>query len=126
MNEGPVCVPKSLPATVTAASCGRVPLRMYAIEYASGAADDLERLRAYDRKRLLDRIEEQLSHQPLEETRNRKPIYGLRPPWEHEEPVWELRIGRYRVFYDVLESATLVIVRAIRYKPPHRTTEEIL
>lgn len=60
------------------------------------------------------------------QTRNRKPIYGLEPPWEHEEPIWELRIGRHRVFYDVDESARLVIVRALRSKPAHSTTEEIL
>ena len=45
---------------------------------------------------------------------------------EHMDPVWELRIGEYRVFYDVDEQASLVMVRAIRHKPPHKTTEEIL
>jgi mRNA-degrading endonuclease RelE of RelBE toxin-antitoxin system len=48
------------------------------------------------------------------------------PPWEHEAPVWQLRVGGYRVFYDVSEAASVVTVRAIRYKPPHKTTEEIL
>jgi mRNA-degrading endonuclease RelE of RelBE toxin-antitoxin system len=42
------------------------------------------------------------------------------------DPVWELRIGEYRVFYDVDEQASLVMVRAIRQKPPHKTTEEII
>ena len=42
------------------------------------------------------------------------------------EPVWELRIGEYRVFYDVDEQLSLVMVRAIRHKPPHKTMEEIL
>jgi mRNA-degrading endonuclease RelE of RelBE toxin-antitoxin system len=40
--------------------------------------------------------------------------------------VRELRVGKYRVFYDVDEPAQRVIVRAIRAKPPGRTTEEIL
>jgi hypothetical protein len=32
----------------------------------------------------------------------------------------------YRVFYDVDDAAGRVIVRAVRRKPPHKTTEEIL
>jgi mRNA-degrading endonuclease RelE of RelBE toxin-antitoxin system len=35
-------------------------------------------------------------------------------------------VGEYRVFYDVGEVERVVYVRAIRRKPPHRTTEEIL
>ena len=41
-------------------------------------------------------------------------------------PVWELRVGEYRVFYDVDDTEHVVTVRAIRHKPPHATTEEIL
>jgi mRNA-degrading endonuclease RelE of RelBE toxin-antitoxin system len=74
----------------------------------------------------LDRIEDQLCHQPTKPTRNRKVLVGLVPPWEHEPPVWELRIGEYRVFYDVDEAEERVIVRAVRRKPPQATTEEIL
>jgi mRNA-degrading endonuclease RelE of RelBE toxin-antitoxin system len=99
---------------------------MYTIEFAAGVAEDLADLRAYDRQQILDRIEEQLTHEPAQVSRNRKPIPGLVPPWEHQEPVWELRIGEHRVFYDVDEAARRVVVRAIRAKPPHKTTEEIL
>jgi mRNA-degrading endonuclease RelE of RelBE toxin-antitoxin system len=67
-----------------------------------------------------------LAHQPATKSRNRKILKGLVPPWEHGESVWELRVGEFRVFYDVDEKATLVTVRAIRHKPPHKTTEEIL
>jgi len=38
-------------------------------------------------------------------------------PWEYIEPVWELRPGEYRVFYDVEEKPALVKIRAIRHKP---------
>ncbi len=99
---------------------------MFRIEYAASIAEDLAEFRAFDRKRILDRIEEQLTHQPLQETRNKKIIPGLVPPWEHEEPSWELRVGEFRVFYDVNEAAGRVAVRAIRHKPPHKSTEEIL
>jgi mRNA-degrading endonuclease RelE of RelBE toxin-antitoxin system len=99
---------------------------MFRIEFAEGVADDLARLRAFDRKQLLDRVEEQLTHEPTQETRHKKILVGLIPPWEHEEPVWELRVGDHRVFYDVNVDAECVIVRAVRHKPPHKTTEEIL
>jgi mRNA-degrading endonuclease RelE of RelBE toxin-antitoxin system len=99
---------------------------MYAVEYAEGVADDLARLRTYERKQILDNIEKQLKHEPTRKTKNRKPLIGLIPPWEHVEPVWELRVGDYRVFYDVDEITSTVMVRAIRHKPPHKTTEEIL
>ncbi len=99
---------------------------MYEIEYASDVADDLAGLRAYDRKRVLDEIEEALLYEPKRETRNKKPVVGLIPPWDSEEPTWELRSGPYRVFYDVDETKGQVTIRAIRRKPPHKTTEEIL
>jgi mRNA-degrading endonuclease RelE of RelBE toxin-antitoxin system len=99
---------------------------MYGIQYAESVADDLAGLRAFDRKQILDGIEEQLAHQPAQETRRKKPLRGLKPPWEHAEPVWELRIGEFRVFYDVDEVADRVSVWAVRYKPAHKTTEEVL
>jgi len=99
---------------------------MYELEYTQGVAEDLKTVRANDRKRILDKIDEQLTNNPTEETRNKKILIGLKPPWEHEEPVRELRVGKYRVFYDVDEEKQQVIIRAIREKPPHRTTEEML
>lgn len=75
---------------------------------------------------LLDRIEEQLLHEPATETRHKTIVVGLEPPWEHEKPIWQLRIGEFRVFYDVDANASRVAVRAIRHKPAHKTTEEIL
>jgi mRNA-degrading endonuclease RelE of RelBE toxin-antitoxin system len=99
---------------------------MYTIEYAGDVSDDLANLRTYERKRILDSIEKQLKYEPKRETRNRKPLVGLIPPWEHVEPVWELRVGEYRVFYDVDEVVSVVKIRAIRHKPQHKTIEEIL
>ncbi|HET6882302.1 MAG TPA: hypothetical protein VFI31_19205 [Pirellulales bacterium] len=99
---------------------------MYSIEYAESVTDDLSSLRAFDRATLLDRVEKLLTGEPTRETRNRKVVVGLQPQWEHEEPLWQLRIEEFRVFYDVAETEKRVIVRAIRRKPPHKTTEEIL
>ena len=99
---------------------------VFAVVYAESVAVDLAAIRAFERGQLLDQIDRQLSHEPVRETRNRKILRGLTPPWEHVKPVWELRVNQYRVFYDVDEATRQVIVRAVRRKPPHKPTEEIL
>jgi mRNA-degrading endonuclease RelE of RelBE toxin-antitoxin system len=53
-------------------------------------------------------------------------LVNLIPPWEAVSLIWELRVGEYRVFYDVSEVEETVYVRAIRRKPPGKRTEEIL
>jgi mRNA-degrading endonuclease RelE of RelBE toxin-antitoxin system len=99
---------------------------VYKIEYSEGVADDLRLLRASQRAQILDRIEVQLRHEATRPARNRKIVVGLIPPWEQADPIWELRIGEYRVFYDVDQDECTVMIRAIRHKPLHKTTEEIL
>jgi prevent-host-death family protein len=69
---------------------------MYHLEYTEGIEEDLENLRAIDRTRILSKVDEQLLHDPTAETRNKKILIGLKPPWQHEEPVRELRIGKLR------------------------------
>ena len=98
----------------------------YTVEYAEGVADDLADLRAYERKSILDAIEKRLRYEPARETKHRKSLVGLLPPWEHVQSVWQLSIGEYRAFYDVDEEMSTVIIRAVRHKPPHKTTEQIL
>jgi mRNA-degrading endonuclease RelE of RelBE toxin-antitoxin system len=100
--------------------------RSYTIKYAEGVVDDLAVLRASERKRVLNGIEKQLTYEPTREARNRKILRGLIPPWQHVEPVWELRIAQYRVFYDVDAGRGEVAIRALRRKPSHKTTEDIL
>jgi len=99
---------------------------VYEIVYSEGVAEDLRRLTANERAKILDRIEVQLKYEPTRQTRNRKVLVGLVPPWDPVDPVWELRLGEYRVFYDVDDVPATVSVRAIRHKPPHKTTEDIL
>jgi mRNA-degrading endonuclease RelE of RelBE toxin-antitoxin system len=67
----------------------------YVIELAESVKGHLQSLTAPQRASVLAAIEVRLAHEPLTETRNRKP---LRP-----NPVapWELRVGKLRVFYDV-------------------------
>ena len=68
----------------------------YEIRFADCVQKHLGVLTAGERARVLDAIRERLTHQPLVETRNRKP---LRP-----NPIapWELRVGSLRAFYDVV------------------------
>ena len=99
---------------------------MFGVRLAQDVVKDLRRLRARDRQRILEAIETMLPHEPLVPTRNRKRLAGLVPPWTAEPPVWELRAGRFRVFYDVSEEEETVYVRAVRKKPSGATTEDIL
>ena len=58
--------------------------------------------------------------------RNRKLLRRLVAPWRSTAPVWELRVGEYRVFYDIDDEEPVVLVRAIRRKPQRKRTEDIL
>ena len=98
---------------------------MYEIEFSEGVEKDLKKIRVYDRNIILGAVEKQLAHTPNVETKKRKMLVCLVPPFESAPPLWELRVGEYRVFYDVDEGERKVYVRAARKKPPHKTTEEI-
>lgn len=99
---------------------------MHAIRFAEGVKQDLKALRVYDRNIILDEIERQLQHEPMKASRNKKLLVGLIPPWDAPEPVWELRVGEFRVFYDVDSERKKVVVQAVRRKPAGKTTEDIL
>lgn len=96
----------------------------YEIEIRDVAYDELQAIKPFYRRQIIEAISEQLAHQPSVETRNRKLLVGFEPVFDHDPPLWELRVGQYRVYYDVSEESTAVVVRAVRVKPPHLTTEE--
>jgi mRNA-degrading endonuclease RelE of RelBE toxin-antitoxin system len=97
----------------------------YQIELAELAVRELKAIRAFDRRRIVDELKRQLAQEPSVATRNRKLLEAVSPGFEHVPPIWQLRVGDYRVFYDVDEDAQTVYVRAVRLKEPHQTTEEI-
>jgi mRNA-degrading endonuclease RelE of RelBE toxin-antitoxin system len=99
---------------------------VYEIEIGDGALEEMGKLRAFEGRKMFAAIEEQLTREPAVATWHRKMLPGLKPPFEAVPPVWELSVGEYRVFYDVNEEEKRVHVRAVRHKPPHKTTEEIL
>jgi mRNA-degrading endonuclease RelE of RelBE toxin-antitoxin system len=71
---------------------------MYEILYAKGIKDDFKPIPAYNREEILDKIERQLKEEPGRKTRNKKILEGLRAPWKVKGPLWELRVGEFRVF----------------------------
>jgi|SRR3972149_3693101 len=75
----------------------------YQIEFTEDAKHDLSFYTAHDRKIITSEIRTQLSRQPLVETKNRKPL--------RDNPLapWELRIGKFRIFYQVVESIVSII-----------------
>ena len=99
---------------------------VYGIQFAKGAEDDLKKLAAFYRNTILNAIERTLESEPTRPSRNRKVLVGLVPPWTAEPPLWELRVGEYRLFYDVADEERVLYIRAIRKKPAGRTTEDIL
>ncbi len=96
---------------------------MYSVVVDEAAGEDLDQLRTFDRRVLEDALDKQLSREPLAATRNRKPLHCFVPAWEHVQPVWELRVGGFRVFYDVDEGSQTVHVRRILAKGTKSTGE---
>ena len=82
----------------------------YRIEFTEDAKVDLSHYTAFERKLIVSEIRDQLTHQPLNETKNRKSL--------RDNPIasWELRIGKFRVFYEVNEPAELVGIVSVGHK----------
>jgi mRNA-degrading endonuclease RelE of RelBE toxin-antitoxin system len=99
---------------------------VFQIRFAESVEGDLRTIPVYYRNQILDSIEEQLVQEPETATRNRKLLENLTPPWQTVEPIWELRVGEYRVFYDVSLTESIVYGRAVRKKPRGTKTEDIL
>ena len=83
---------------------------MFEITFTPEAADDLAALKKNEQVEVVDAIETQLSYEPTTKTRNRKP---LRP---NEVAEWELRIGKFRVLYDVDENGRIVRIKVVGFK----------
>ena len=90
----------------------------YQVEFTPEADDHLALLTARERSTLLDGVSRQLVHQPTVQTRNRK---RMRPSAQMPGPMWELRIGHLRVYYEVNEEEDpKVVVTAIGVKVRNR------
>ena len=98
----------------------------YSIETSQSAKSELKAIKVFERKQIIEEIDAQLKDEPTKETRNRKPLPNVEPGFEHVPPLWELRVGEFRVFFDVNEQEKKVYVRAVRKKTPKHTTEEVV
>jgi mRNA-degrading endonuclease RelE of RelBE toxin-antitoxin system len=90
------------------------------------AAQEIQELRVFEQRRIIDEIEQQLRHQPTLVTRRRKCLDPLVATFEHQQPIWQLRVDEFRVFYDVDQESQQVHVRAVRRKETDQTTIDII
>lgn len=86
----------------------------FTIVLTRSARDDLRHFKRFQQKVILDAVQEQLAHEPVKETTNRKP---LRP---NDLSSWEMRVGDIRVFYDVSSDEREVTIKAIGAKVHNR------
>src|SRR5436190_20899378 len=83
---------------------------MFALRFSEDAERHLKQFSKRDQGIILDAVEEQLSHQPTVQTRNRKLLR------ENPLAAWEVRIQQFRVLYNVDEESSTVFVVAIAVK----------
>ena len=83
---------------------------MAEIKITNDAYIDLQWFRKHDRVKVLDSIKNQLTTQPATETTNRKILRS------NSLATWELRVGVFRVFYNLEDDSKTVIIVAIGQK----------
>lgn len=88
----------------------------FRIELSPDALAHLESMRKYDQRTVVEQIERNLRHRPLAPTRHRKPMRSS------IVATWELRAGKFRVYYDVDDVNRTVWVRAVGIKIHNRVS----
>ena len=76
----------------------------YEIRYSSEAVEQLKKLRVFDRTAILDQVEQVLGVNPT--VVSKSPVKRLHEPAPTQ---YRLRVGEFRVFYDVDQDAVLII-----------------
>ena len=98
----------------------------YSIEYREMAIEQLAELSTYQQRIVLDEIDEQTTHRPAQTARHKKTLEDFQPDWwDIPLPVWQLRVGDFRVLYGVNETAKLVTIMCVFYKGGMTTGEAI-
>jgi mRNA-degrading endonuclease RelE of RelBE toxin-antitoxin system len=104
---------------------------VYEIQISPPVQAQLDRLRAFDHVRILEAIEEKLTHEPLVRSRSRKPLEPTPPALASfvkkllgdVTAVWELRVVPWRVAYAV-EGRVVYVLRVFR--KDQETTDDAL
>lgn len=86
----------------------------FRFEFTRDADEDLRSFSKPERRFILQAMESLLAFEPSRQSRNRK---RLRP---NELARWELRVGNFRVFYDVEEEEGVVRIRGFGWKDRNR------
>jgi len=82
----------------------------FAVQIMPSALAELKAIKGFYRRQIVQAVDEQLPHQPHVQTKNRKLLENAPAAFEHEPPLWELRVGSFRVFYDVDEANQVVFI----------------
>lgn len=89
------------------------------IRLKPSAIRDMDRLRKYDAARVADGMETHLGREPMKESKSRiKRLRGI------SDPDYRLRIGDYRVFYNVT-SDRVDVLRVMHKNDTHEYYEEL-
>ncbi len=86
----------------------------FSIEFSRPALDHLEQFRKRDQRVIIDAIALRLTHEPERATRQRKKLE------DNAIAPWELRVGDFRVFYDVDPEGKKVAIVGIGQKSHNR------
>jgi mRNA-degrading endonuclease RelE of RelBE toxin-antitoxin system len=84
------------------------------IEFSPNARDHLQALRKRDQRIIVDATADQVTHQPDQPTARRKPLA------DNPLAPWELRVGDFRVFYDLNRAEQVVVMVAVGEKSHDR------
>ena len=91
----------------------------YEIVLRRSAIADMDRLRKHDATTIADAMEKHLQHEPRKESRS-----GIRRLRGVSDPDYRLRVGDYRVFYNVDDHARRVDVLRVMHKDETRSYYE--
>jgi mRNA interferase RelE/StbE len=91
----------------------------YEIRYASEAVADLRGMRTFDQRNVLNGIELHLLHQPKTVSKSRIKLM-LQPFWSQ----YRLRVGDFRIYYDVNDDERVVNVLRVLVKTTDQTPEK--
>jgi mRNA-degrading endonuclease RelE of RelBE toxin-antitoxin system len=86
----------------------------YEIEFSADAREHIRSLKKRDQAIIIDAVADQLTHQPNHPTTHRKPLE------DNQVAPWELRVGEFRVFYDIHIDDQVVAVVAVGHKEHNR------
>jgi mRNA interferase RelE/StbE len=76
----------------------------YEIELTEDSKRDIQALRSFERRKVLDAIERHLRHEPTKQSQSR-----IKRSRELARPQYRLRVDDIRVFYDIVDEVVEII-----------------